>query len=129
MFAKWIDEDGRFSFSTVDNGGIEVGDDYHASLFSAQDDGKQIIRDAQGYPIAVERSPMPEDDSEVGRANKRIALLAEASLKIAPLQDATDLGIATESEASMLAAWKRYRVDLIRLNLAASSLEWPIIPA
>ncbi|MTD72748.1 phage tail protein [Escherichia coli] len=49
--------------------------------------------------------------------------------KTAPLQDAVDLEIATEEEASLLAAWKKYRVLLNRVDTSvAPDIEWPAVP-
>jgi len=57
-------------------------------------------------------------------------LLAEASDTIAPLQDASELGIATDEEAATLMLWKHYRVMLNRLDLSTSpEIEWPERPA
>lgn len=48
---------------------------------------------------------------------------------IAPLQDAVDLGIATEAEAALLLAWKKYRVLLNRINPEdAPDINWPEVP-
>lgn len=61
---------------------------------------------------------------------RRGELLVEASDIIAPLQDASDLGIAADEEAAMLLLWKRYRVMLNRLDLSLSpEIEWPERPA
>ncbi len=52
-----------------------------------------------------------------------------AGEQIAPLQDAVDLEIATEEEASLLAAWKKYRVLLNRVDTSTSQdIEWPALP-
>lgn len=49
---------------------------------------------------------------------------------IAPLQDAEELGIATEADTALLIRWKRYRVMLNRLDTSsAPSIEWPERPA
>lgn len=57
-------------------------------------------------------------------------LMADAMLKIAPLQDALDIGDATEEELTLLKAWKTYRVLLNRLDLStAPDIIWPEIPA
>ncbi|MDF9428221.1 tail fiber assembly protein [Cupriavidus gilardii] len=58
----------------------------------------------------------------------RDALLREAGIRIAPLQDAVDLGMATEAEQSQLLAWKQYRVTLNRLDLAEAMVIWPATP-
>ncbi|EJI9267096.1 tail fiber assembly protein, partial [Escherichia coli] len=57
------------------------------------------------------------------------SLMQMASEHIAPLQDAVDLDIATEEEASLLTAWKTYRVLLNRVDTAvAADVEWPVAP-
>lgn len=59
---------------------------------------------------------------------KRNELLAEASAKIAVLADAVDLGMATDAEQAAYAAWRRYRVELTRLDLTAEHISWPKKP-
>lgn len=57
-------------------------------------------------------------------------LMTIASKTIAPLQDALDIGDATEEELTLLKAWKTYRVLLNRLDLStAPNIIWPEIPA
>ncbi|EAX8239875.1 tail fiber assembly protein [Salmonella enterica] len=53
-------------------------------------------------------------------------LLQMASGKIAPLQDAVDLNIATDDEKAQLDEWKKYRVQVNRVD--TSSPDWPDIP-
>lgn len=58
-------------------------------------------------------------------------LLRSAAIRIAPLQDALELGEATESELDELRAWKSYRVQLGRIAQHPgfpSAIEWPEIP-
>ncbi|WP_227160398.1 tail fiber assembly protein, partial [Enterobacter cloacae] len=43
-------------------------------------------------------------------------LLADATAAVAPLQDAVDLGMATETEIARLHEWKKYRVQLNRVD-------------
>ncbi|EJA5086988.1 tail fiber assembly protein, partial [Salmonella enterica] len=50
-------------------------------------------------------------------------LLQMASEKIAPLQDAVDLGIATDDEKARLDEWKKYRVRVNRVD--TSNPDWP----
>ncbi|BFT83263.1 tail fiber assembly protein [Enterobacter pseudoroggenkampii] len=70
-------------------------------------------------------------DEEIQQAKTRKSeLLVEASDIIAPLQDASDLGIVTDEEAASLLLWKRYRVMLNRLDLStAPAIDWPERPA
>lgn len=58
---------------------------------------------------------------------RRSLLLNTASTEIAWRQDAVDVGEATAEEAAALTAWKKYRVQLMRIDL--SKPEWPPEPA
>lgn len=58
----------------------------------------------------------------------RSALLAEANQHIAVLSDAVDLGMATEDEQAAYNAWRRYRVELTRLDLTVTPIVWPEKP-
>nr|WP_272656316.1 MULTISPECIES: tail fiber assembly protein [unclassified Providencia] len=56
-------------------------------------------------------------------------LLVEASNAIAPLQDAVDLGMATDEEKAKLTAWKTYRVSLNRVDTSlVPDIDWPEKP-
>ncbi|EGJ7432493.1 tail fiber assembly protein [Escherichia coli] len=60
---------------------------------------------------------------------KKTNLMAAAQVAIYPLQDAVDLGIATDEESAMLLAWKKYRVLLMRVDTSkAPDIEWPPQP-
>ena len=52
--------------------------------------------------------------------------MALATVAIAPLQDAVELGIATAEETAALSEWKKYRVLLMRVDTAKP--EWPTQP-
>lgn len=63
------------------------------------------------------------------RLQKKQSLMASASSAIAPLQDAVDIGIATDDEKTTLDKWKNYRVVLNRLSVTSSNdVDWPTIP-
>nr|ELY4432273.1 tail fiber assembly protein [Cronobacter sakazakii] len=56
-------------------------------------------------------------------------LLQEATQAIAPLQDAVELEMASEGEVAQLAAWKKYRVLLNRVDTTtAPDIAWPEMP-
>ena len=62
---------------------------------------------------------------------KRDNLLALAAIRMAPLQDAVDLGKATDGDIAALTAWKLYRIDLGRLSDQPgypADIEWPTPP-
>lgn len=55
--------------------------------------------------------------------------MAVASAKIAPLQDAVDLDIATEEEIAALKEWKLYRIKLNRIDTTVPDLNLPVAPS
>ncbi|EAO2082679.1 tail fiber assembly protein [Salmonella enterica] len=80
-------------------------------------DGKAWVKDEEAEKAAQLR--------QAEETKKR--LLQIASEKIAPLQDAADLGIATDEEKSQLAEWKKYRILVNRVD--TSNPDWPDVPA
>lgn len=55
--------------------------------------------------------------------------MEEASSRIAVLQDAVDLEMATDEESKALPLWKKYRVLLSRIDAnTANTLNWPDKP-
>ncbi len=67
-------------------------------------------------------------DSELAEL-KKTQLIDEATSAITPLQDAVDLGMATDEETASLHAWKKYRVLLNRIDTTtAPEIEWPVTP-
>ena len=68
-------------------------------------------------------------DNVVAAAQKKNTLKATADAEISWLQDAVDAGIATDEETALLAAWKSYRVQLMRVDTSkAPDIEWPTPP-
>lgn len=58
------------------------------------------------------------------------SLINYATQKIAPLQDAIDLDIATDDEKARLLAWKKYRVLVNRVDTStAPDITWPDEPS
>ena len=75
-------------------------------------------------------APPPLTQPEIIAANKaaRDDYLRRAALEIAPLQDAVDLDIATDREKASLGAWKKYRVDVSRIDVSVLNPTWPTKP-
>ena len=68
-------------------------------------------------------------DDVVAAAQKKNTLRATADAEISWLQDAVDAGIATDEETALLAVWKSYRVQLMRVDTSkAPDIEWPTPP-
>ncbi|MGL4754676.1 MAG: tail fiber assembly protein [Aeromonadaceae bacterium] len=64
----------------------------------------------------------------VAATEKRSSLLAEANQYISVLSDAVDLGMATEAEVESYNEWRRYRIELTRLNLTIYPVNFPKKP-
>ncbi|EKS3671600.1 tail fiber assembly protein [Salmonella enterica] len=79
-------------------------------------DGKAWVKDEEAEKAAQLRQ------AEETKNN----LLQMATEKIAPLQDAVDLGEATDDEKARLLAWKKYRVQVNRVDI--SNPDWPQKP-
>ncbi len=129
MFAKWVEQDGRFAFSERDNGGVSIGDAQYRELFAGQDRGLQIVMGPDGAPILSEQSAPPKEIQLELRLREKAARMEAATRRIVPLQDAVDLGIASDSDTATLTALKRYRIDLNAVDISAGPVEWPVEPA
>ncbi|EJS3783946.1 tail fiber assembly protein [Salmonella enterica] len=79
-------------------------------------DGKAWVKDEEAEKAAQLRQ------AEETKNN----LLQMATEKIAPLQDAVDLGEATDDEKARLLAWKKYRVQVNRVDTV--NPVWPEQP-
>ena len=83
-------------------------------------DGNQWVTDVEAQHTA----------DVAAAAQTKTALRAAADDEIDWLQDAVDSGIATDEEITLLAAWKAYRVQLMRIKTdAAPYIVWPTPPA
>lgn len=85
------------------------------------------------YDGAVFGPPPPAPPMTVAQALAlRASLRAEADSVIAPLNDAVELEEATPAEIARLKLWKKYRLDLTRIELQAgypAAVVWPVRPA
>ncbi|WP_275377150.1 tail fiber assembly protein [Xenorhabdus bovienii] len=80
--------------------------------------------------IDMHINPPISKEQHIERAEyQKQQLMNEARDKIAPLQDAVDLGMATDSEQITLTVWKKYRVLLNRVDCStAPDVKWPEQP-
>lgn len=85
-------------------------------------DGKKWVTDEAAKNEALKKGALAQKDN----------LLAMAAEKIAPLQDAVDLDMATDEEVASLKEWRKYRVQLNRVEQQVEfpdSIEWPKSPS
>lgn len=111
----------------------EVGDDvFTAFALNIAPAGKVRVAGEDGNPAWADAPPVPPEAIASRNNDKRENLMRVAAERIAPLQDAVDLGIATDEERESLSAWKAYRVVLNRLTEQPGyplDVNWPPLPA
>lgn len=106
--------------------------------FADSDDASKSFPDAatETYTLAEPPPPIPlpptPEEALVAANAERDRLLGIAALRIAPLQDATDLDDATAADAANLKLWKQYRVAVNRVSSQTGfpvTIDWPLQPA
>ncbi|HEY3589734.1 MAG TPA: tail fiber assembly protein [Buttiauxella sp.] len=87
----------------------------------------KILGSQDGHPAWID-IPLPTSAELTAiAAQKKSALLAEASAIIAPLRDASDGGYIEDADKPKLVAWQKYRYDLMKVDPA--NPVWPQQPA
>ena len=105
---------------------IEITHDNWSELLDGQARGS-IKTGSDGKPYIAEFDTSQNVINEA--AATREHLLSVASSKINWLQDAVELGIATEDESAELLEWRKYRVLLMRVDTSkAPYIELPTLP-
>lgn len=108
---------------------VEITERWYSYLLDGQSAGKVIIANEYGSP-ELSAPPLPTEKELIAQAEtNKSFLMSRANEVLAPLQDAVDLGLATDDESELLLAWKTYRVLLNRVDTAAApEIEWPEVP-
>ena len=97
----------NFTAPIIPDDAVEISESEWKTLINSQSVTKMITCGENGHPVIVDRpSPTPEQLALIND-EKKSALIAEATNVIAPLQDAVDLGMATDDETKLLLAWKK----------------------
>lgn len=112
-----------------------IVDDFRGTSYYTDGPQRYVIEDlGVALPADATAEPPPPTSAELESAAfaKRDGFLFTAGLRIAPLQDAVDLGVATEADAANLMLWKQYRVDVNRVGdqpTFPKTINWPAPPA
>ncbi|ROO40864.1 phage tail protein [Pseudomonas sp. AF76] len=124
MYAKWIEEDGRFAFERVDNGGIEITADEHAALFKSDRGSKVIVLGPDGRP-ALQDPPLPtSDELALVERTWRDKQLAVTDSVVTRHRDEIEDGIVTTLTSDQYGALQTYRRALRNWPEAG---EFPIV--
>ncbi|XTZ39587.1 tail fiber assembly protein [Salmonella enterica] len=106
--------------------GVEIDDELYASFFSQPPDGKVLGSDSSGIPSWVDAPALSQEQLIAQAVRTKQSLRAIADSEIEWRQDAVDADIAKTEEVAALAAWKIYRVLLMRVDTAKPV--WPELP-
>jgi hypothetical protein len=107
----------------------EVSTEEHDEFTGANPEGKIPFYNKK--MIWIDAPPVQYSPEQLtSRAEqKKLLLMFTANNLITPLQDSVDLNIATEAEIAKLANWKKYRVELSRIDTnLAPDIDWPTPP-
>ena len=116
--------------SHIPDNAIEINSDEYQRLFDGHANGKIIATGNDSRPILRDAPELTNEQLVALAVRQRASLLATANAVIVPLQDAVDLGMATDAEGALLTEWRKYRVLLSRIDTsAAPDIEWPTPPA
>lgn len=107
---------------------------FHVTQADTQEVFEQVLAEIKdGAKVSNYIEPevvMPTPAEAAATEYNRLRTMADFT--IAPLQDAVDLGEATEKEVASLRSWKQYRVLLNRVSGQAGypkTINWPGVPA
>lgn len=114
------------SSGTWPDDGVDVTDEVFITYISNPPDGKVRGPDDKGMPSWVDIPPKSPEQLKQESEAKKTSLRQISDSEISWRQDAVDAEIATDEEISDLAAWKKYRVLLMRVD--TSNPEWPLPP-
>lgn len=92
--------------------------------------GETFTVDNEGEVTIIPVPPVTHEQYIAQAEYQRRELRAIADNEITWRQDAVDDGSATEEETAALAEWKKYRINLMRIDTSkAPNIVWPTPPA
>ncbi|EMH5723063.1 tail fiber assembly protein [Citrobacter freundii] len=107
--------------------GIDVSEAVSDEFTGQPPEGKKLGVGVDNMPAWVDIPPPTQEELTAVAAQKKAALLAEASAIIAPLRDASDGSYIDEADKPKLAAWQKYRYALTKVD--TFNPVWPEKPA
>ncbi|MDX7989451.1 tail fiber assembly protein [Xenorhabdus sp. 12] len=110
--------------------GIEVDEDIFSEFAgNIPPEGKIRVAGEDGLPRWADVAPPTKEEIQYQAEVKKKKLMVKTQNKIAPLQDAIDLRIATEEEELAYNELRKYRVMLNRVDCkTAPNIQWPEQP-
>lgn len=125
FYAANMVDDGSYGKSLPDDL-IELPDAETEQYWRVSPPEGKKLGSVNGHPAWVDVPPLTAEQQAEIAITQRAQLRIRADSEIAWRQDAVDADIATDEEKSALAAWRKYRVLLMRVDPAKP--EWPKVP-
>lgn len=106
-----------------------TNEEYAEMAMKANEESKEL-KVIKGKLVLVDLKPIQLSDEQVIAQNqsRKIALINEASEKIAVLQDIIDLDMQETDEEQQLKQWKKYRILLTRVDASDINVIFPEKP-
>ncbi|MCC8381504.1 tail fiber assembly protein [Xenorhabdus sp. PB30.3] len=129
FFPKTLMQD-YINAGTWPDDGIEVDDHVYSEFVgNIPPVGKMRVAGDDGLPAWVDIPAPTKEELRRQAEVKKKQLMEHIKNIIAPLQDAVDLDISTTEEKSKLYEWRKYRVEINRIDCSiAPNIEWPEQP-
>lgn len=123
--AAWKD-DGTYTDLTWPTDAIRLTDEEQKTYWKVTPPEGKIIGVNGGRPAWVDLPPPSKEQIVMEATEKKSQLKSAADSEIDWRQDAVDVGDAREKETLELAAWKKYRIALMRIDTSkAPNITWP----
>lgn len=113
--------------NSIPENSIEISRDLHIELLQKQADGLVIVPGKNGEPAVIERV-ITDDEKMQANRSKKMRLMGEADREICVLEDILELGMQEADEAAQLKTWKKYRIQLRRVDVSDINAKFPDKP-
>lgn len=104
--------DSEIHCDNIPSDSVRITSDNHAALMRAQSEGKQIVADENGNPIAVDPPAPTADQLAIAARAQRDAALSASDWLVARHRDEADAGGKTTLTADQFKALLVYRAAL-----------------
>ncbi|HGI5213693.1 tail fiber assembly protein [Providencia sp. PROV033] len=132
IYAQEELNDELISFKKAESDYIQLKFEYDSIFhvfFDIRDKLKEFKKMSAKELEAHLNPPVSKEQLIAEAGQQKQSLLVEANNVLVPLQDAVDLGMATDEEIALLKEWKKYRVLLNRIDTSTSpDIDWPQKP-
>ncbi|MEW5714569.1 phage tail protein [Pseudomonas sp. SB113] len=112
IWAKWVEDDQRFAFALIDNGGYEITRERHTQLLEACSNGKVLRPGEDGEPQLSEPAPPSSQELNERERTWRTTELSRYEWVVARHRDEQDMMGGTTLTPQQFAELLQYRQAL-----------------